>query len=489
MSQKPVNQLVLMADEHSKKIIGCYGNRLVQTPNLDRLAARGTRFSTAYTPSPICVPARASFATGKYGHTTRHWDNSTPYSGEPESWGHALQRANVRVGSIGKLHYRNAEDDVGFDFQENPMHVVKGIGDLLGAVRDRLPLPKRVKNRSMAEKIGPGETGYINYDRDIAERAVRWLRERADEGPDAQPWTLFVSMVTPHFPLIAPAEFYEIYADCGVMPKKPVDPKENEWLRLYRECVCYDNFDEEKTRVALASYYALASFMDAEMGKVLDALDEAGLTDSTRVIYTSDHGDNCGERGLWGKSVMFEESAGVPLLMAGPDVPKGHVCDTPVNLIDVYPTLLNGAGVKDIPVDRPGASLVEIANAADDLDRAAFSEYHAAGASSGAFMLRKGRWKLIYYVGYAPQLFDLHADPEEMNDLGTDPDYAEARAELEAELREICDPEEVDRQAKADQAAMIERHGGRDEVVSVGGFGATPPPGETPEFRAAAGQT
>lgn len=484
MSQKPINQLVLMADEHSKKILGCYGNRLVQTPNLDRLAARGTRFTAAYTPSPICVPARASFATGKYCHTTHHWDNSTPYFGEPSSWGHALQRKNRRVGSIGKLHYRSAKDDTGFDFQKNPMHVVKGIGDLLGAVRDQIPLPTRVKNRSMAEKIGPGETGYINYDRDIASRAAKWLQERGREGEEAQPWTLFVSMVTPHFPLIAPPEFYEIYAESGIMPKKGVDQDEHEWLRLFRECACYDNFDTEKTRIALASYYALTSFVDAEMGKVLDALDEAGLTGSTRVIYTSDHGDNCGERGLWGKSVMFEESVGVPFLMAGPDVPAGHVCNTPINLIDVYPTLLKGAGLEDIPADRPGASLVDIANAPDDAGRVAFSEYHAAAAPTGAFMLRKGRWKLIYYAGYRPALYNLEADPEELKDLGTDPAHAAICAELETELRKICDPDAVDRTAKADQAALIERHGGRAAVVAQGGFGATPPPGETPEYRA-----
>ena len=127
-------------------------NGVVQTPNLDRLAARGTVFTDAYTPVPICVPARASFATGLYGHATGHWDNATPYTGTPRGWGHAMQDTGRLVGSIGKLHYRNGDDPVGLDFQEIAMHVVNGVGDVLGCVRE--PLPKRWKSHAMAENIG-----------------------------------------------------------------------------------------------------------------------------------------------------------------------------------------------------------------------------------------------------------------------------------------------------------------------------------------------
>ena len=126
----------------------------------------GTLFENAYTNVPICVPARASFATGDYAHRSRHWDNATPYFGTPPSWCSALQDAGITVGSIGKLHYRNEDDDVGLDFQKIPMHVVDGIGDVLGCVRE--PLPKRWKALSMAEDLGPGETNYHIYDRQVA---------------------------------------------------------------------------------------------------------------------------------------------------------------------------------------------------------------------------------------------------------------------------------------------------------------------------------
>lgn len=482
---KPTNFLILMADEHSRKIFGCYGNPYVKTPNLDRLAARGTRFTDAYTTCPICVPARASFATGLYPHVTGNWDNAFPYLGEPHSWGHRLQEAGIHVGSIGKLHYRNVEDPTGFDFQEVPMHLADGVGDLLGCVRE--PLAVRWKTRSMAEKIGPGETSYSKYDLSITEKAVDWIRARGAEGEQGKPWAAFVSMVTPHFPLIAPPAFYEMYADLGLMPKKPQDDPEHPWLDALRNCMLYDNFTPERTRIALASYYALVSFMDSCMGRVLDALDAAGLTDDTLILYTSDHGDNAGERGLWGKSVMYEESAGIPAILAGPGVPAGRVSHTPVSLIDVHPTVIDAFGLPSDGVARPGRSLIDLANAADDPERPVFSEYHASGSCSGAFMLRKGRWKLVYYAGMAPQLYDLESDPEERVDLGADPAHAGVRGRLEAELRAICDPEAVDRRAKDDQAALLAKHGGRETVIERGGFGATPVPGETAQFVTAGG--
>lgn len=474
--ERPVNQLVLMSDEHTRHVLGCYGSPIVKTPNLDRLAARGTVFTDAYTPVPICVPARASFATGMYGHATGHWDNATPYTGDPSSWGHALQQAGRVVGSIGKLHYRNVEDPVGLDFQEIPMHVVNGVGDVLGCVRE--PLPKRWKSHAMAENIGPGETSYTAYDRNIAEAAATWISARQDEDG---PWTLFVSMVAPHFPLIAPQVFYDLYSDCELAPSKPQPASEHAWHQAMRSCIMYDNFTPERTRIALASYYGLVSFMDANMGRVLDALDAAGLTENTQVIYTSDHGDNVGERGLWGKSNLFEESAGVPLIVAGPGVPEGHRCQTPASLIDVYSTLLSEAGVT-VPADRPGVSLVELACTADDPERVVFSEYHAMGAATGAFMLRKGRWKLVHYEGMVPELYDLVADPDELHDLGQSPEHEAVRAELMAELATICDPEQVNARALADQRAIVEAHGGAETVVAKGGFGATPPPGEKPAY-------
>ncbi|MFV0492332.1 MAG: sulfatase/phosphatase domain-containing protein, partial [Pseudorhodobacter sp.] len=187
-----------------------------------------------------------------------------------------------------------------------------------------------------------------------------------------------------------------------------------------------------------------------------------------------DHGDNVGARGLWGKSNMYEESVASPMIAVGPDYP-GRVCETPVNLIALSATITDHFGVG---LNSPATvkSLRDIANEADQPDRVVFSEYHAAGAVSGAFMLRQGRWKYIHYVGFDPELFDLENDPEEADNLAADPDHAEILAHMATLLRKICDPAEVDAQAFADQDALIASFGGVKAASMVGAAAAEPIP-------------
>jgi choline-sulfatase len=201
------------------------------------------------------------------------------------------------------------------------------------------------------------------------------------------------------------------------------------------------------------------------------------------VIYTSDHGDNLGNRGFWGKSVMYDDAAAVPLIMAGDDVPVGKVVETPVSLVDLHPTFIEALGEEPTEDDRarPGRSLFDIA-AAPPADRVVFSEYHAVGAPAGMYMIRDARWKYVHYVNHRPQLFDLENDPHEGTDLGESPAHAEVRARLETELRQIVDPDAVNALAFADQEARIEAHGGPEKIKARGDFGYTPAPGQTPAF-------
>jgi choline-sulfatase len=224
--------------------------------------------------------------------------------------------------------------------------------------------------------------------------------------------------------------------------------------------------------------------MDANVGRVLAALQEAGMTNDTRVIYTSDHGEDLGSRALWGKGTLTEESGGVPLIAAGPDVPAGKRITAPVSLLDVFPSVLDCCGVLPAADDRnlPGKSLFKMANSADDPQRPLMTQYHASGATSGAFMLRRGNLKYLYYVGFRPQLYDLARDPEELQDLSGDARYRNDLARLERELRSLIDPEKADAEAKADQRAIVERHGGREAIVNKGTYGYTPAPGETPVY-------
>jgi choline-sulfatase len=458
---------------------------MIKTPHLDRLAARGTRYTSAYTNCPICVPARASFATGRYVHQARYWDNAIAYDGRVPSWGHRLMEQGHRVSSIGKLHYLNSEARRnGFDEEILPLHIVNGVGDLLGLIRDELPV--RPGSKKLGPEAGRGESEYTRYDREIAAATQDWLAKAAAR-PGGKPWVLYVGFVSPHFPLIAPPEFYDLYPEDEVpwplmygQDERPRHP----FTDAMRKCLCYDDeFDAPMVKRAIAAYFGLVSFLDDNIGKILSTLDATGLAANTRVIYSSDHGDNLGTRGMWGKSTMYEESAGIPMIMAGPDVPQGKVCDVPVTLADAYPTLLESAGAKRDPrdADLPGRSLIAIASG-DNPERTILSEYHAAGAMCGAYMIRHGKYKYIHYTGLPPMLFDLEADPHERNDLGRDAACSKVVAECEAALRKVVDPEAVDKAAMADQQAHIAKHGGKDAILKMGTFRYSPPPGAKASF-------
>ncbi|MEO5701459.1 MAG: sulfatase-like hydrolase/transferase [Casimicrobiaceae bacterium] len=482
---KPSNVLFIFSDEHDPRYMGCSGHPFIRTPNLNALAAGGTRFSNAWTPCPVCVPTRASLATGRHVHDIGYWDNAIAYDGRVPGWGHHLQREGMRVESIGKLHYAGAEEPTGFDRQHEPMHILDGIGQLWGSVRD--PMPERAGRSALYDKVGAGTSPYNRYDARIVDLAETWLQERTAETSD-KPWLLFVGLVAPHMPLVVPQQYLDMYpVDDIELPKllPRHGYRRHPWVERMASFWDHDATfsSDDRRRLAIACYFGLITFLDDQVGRLLRALEHAGLADATRVIYSSDHGDNLGTRGLWNKDVLYRESTAIPLVMAGPGIDRG-VCATNVSLIDLYPTFLEAMGVPLTPAERtlPGRSLFDIAAEPDDPQRIGFSEYHAVGADTGGFMLARGHFKYHYYVGYPPELFDLQADPEETRDLAADPVYVDVLAAFERTLRTMLDPEAIDRRAKDDQNALVARHGGRDVALALGY------PGETPtaqKFRAA----
>ena len=485
MPLAPANLLVVMSDEHNPRAMGAAGHAVAKTPHLARDAARGTSYTSAYPTSPSCVPARAGFATGKYQHQIGYWDNADAYDGAIPSWHHLMRERGHRVVSIGKLHFRGRPgDDHGFSEELLPMHIIDGVGDLKGLVRENIP--RRNGYDKLAKVTGPGDMPYDHYDRDVAARAQAWLREEAPRYR-GKPWALFVSFVRPHFPLKAPPEFYARYPLERIpLPKLygAAERPDHPYLRDYDACVAYDagfGGDLDNVRRAIAGYLALVSSMDDNVGKVLHALEETGLAANTRVVYTSDHGDNVGARGLWGKSTMYEESAGVPLILAGPGIPSRAQCATPTSQVDLFPFFLDCVGVPAPKDGRHGVSPLALAGGADT-DRAVLSEYHAVGSTTGITMLRKGRWKYVHCVKYRPQLFDLQDDPEELVDRAGDPACGAALKALEGELRRFCDPAEVDARCKRRQAETLARHGGREAVLARGDLHYTPAPGQRPDI-------
>jgi choline-sulfatase len=482
MSSK--NLLILLSDEHNKRMLGVSGHSHVQTPNLDKLANQGTLFENAYCNSPICVPSRAILATGRYNAEIGYWDNANPYDGKIPSWGHRAVQGNCDAVSIGKLHFLDDQAPTGFSEQINPLNVVGGVGDLLGLIREELPVRKGAAN--MAKDVGSGETTYSNYDKQIAEDAKKWIlnRKKTDK-----PWVLFVSFVCPHFPLIAPEEFYNMYPENEVpwpLLYKDEERSQHPYYKAMRACMNYDDyFDEEKVKKATSAYFGLCSFLDHNIGTVLSALDNSEFSNDTNILYTSDHGDALGMRGMWGKSTMFEESAGVPMILKGPEIPISKKIKTPVSLVDIFPTVIDSLKLSKNKKDDdlPGKSLLEIANEEDNYERIVLSEYHAAASPVGAFMLRKGKYKYVYFAeGYSPQLFNIDEDQYEENDLALDVSYKSILDNFHNELKKICDPEDVNARAKKEQQEKIEKHGGIEAIMGRGDFGYSPAPGQNPKF-------
>lgn len=476
------NVIVIMSDEHDPRHTGCYGNPWIKTPHIDALAARGVRFTQAYTPSPICVPARAAFATGMRVHQARLWDNALPYHGQFRSWGHVLQDHGVRVESIGKLHYRAESDAAGFDKEHLPMYVVGGHGMVWASIRDPY-ITRFHQKRMLGPKVGKGDSPYTQYDHEVTSTAVDWLHQRGQQQDG--PFVLYIGLVAPHFPLIAPERFYDLYENQPI-PQAKLHPaqghRRHPWVEAYANFdYTEENFtDAEERERAFRAYWGLCSYLDHNVGQIMQALTDSGLAEDTTVVYTSDHGDNLGARGLWGKSTLYEESARIPMLIAGPGIQPG-VCETPVDLLDLFPTILQCAGLDPAPEmdQRPGQSLTQTAASPVQAERVILSEYHAAGSNTAAFMLRRGRYKYIHYVRHAPELFDLQADPEELHDLADDPAHTSVLKKLQTALYAICDPEEMDALAKRDQMTMIEGYGGVAVAANMGAAGATPAPVRT----------
>lgn len=436
-AKKP-NILVIMADQHGAWASGAYGHPFIQTPHLDRLAQTGVTFESAYCNSPICGPSRASFLTGRAPHGIEAWDNGKPLASDVPTWAHYLTTAGYQTVLAGKQHFIGPDQQHGFELRlGGELHSTR--------IQEGTINPFEPIDTTKYFHTGVGRTRYTEYDYDIEARACSFLS--GDERDKSRPFALCVSFIAPHFPLVVEDEYMQMYlphhADLPQMPPGYPERLHPVW-QAHRRYYNANFMDAEKTRRARAAYYALCTFMDRRVGNVLKALEQAGEADNTLIVYTADHGEHIGSRGMWWKSSFFEESVRVPLIISWPGhLPQGARRPEVVSLVDVAATLLDVGGV-DAAGDMDGRPLSGLLRGeGGDWTDQAFSEYYASGADEPRCMLRLGRYKLNWFVGHSPELYDLETDPGEWRNLADDPDHASVVADLSGRIQAMWDGQDI----------------------------------------------
>ena len=450
MSNQP-NLLYIHTDQHSPFVTGCYGDKEVRTPNLDRLAANGVIFDNVYCASPICVPSRMSMLSGRHPCQNEVWTNEHVLDSAIPTLAHAMGAAGYHPVLAGRMHSLGPDQLHGYAERlvgdHGPNHV-GGIGADRGVLEGTAG-PHRIS----LERSGPGQSAYQVHDEYVTAAAVDTLNRigaARKSGQPAEPFSLTVGFMLPHAPFVARREEYEYYAARMGLPRKPAPVAGNDHphLQWWRRHTQIEDVTEEEIRRARAAYWALVDSVDTMVGQILSALTQNGLAENTLIIYTSDHGDMVGEHGLWWKHVFYEESVKVPLIMSWPGViPSGQRCDRVVSALDVNATILDALDAPALP-NAAGRSMLDLVDGEERpvaWDDIAYSEYCSDEfcPSGGCYqrMVRQNEWKLIYYRGQPPQLFNLEDDPGEQNNRAEDDDCREVVDALTALVLDGWDPE------------------------------------------------
>jgi len=439
------NAVLFMSDEHNPRYCSPYGHDFIETPNMQRLADGGTLYRNAYCQSPLCLPSRSSFVSGRYVHEIQTYSNCT-VNLDPDrpSYGAVLAGQGVHTAYVGKVDVYKKGEELGFSEMMMPWDR-SWPGDIN---HGRRPLTVREGSAQRADGYGPREDPF-RTDLERVDAAVEWLRETAPKLD--RPWLLVVNTGKPHFAHYVTQELWDMYPQGADLPRHGPEcaSANHPYARDLRDHFETDLFTNEQIRGLRRGYLGCVTFVDRQLGRMMEALEASGAADATNVIYTADHGEMLGKFGMWWKCSLYEDSVRVPLIAAGPDFPAGAAVDTPVQLLDLQAELF-----RIFQADRPdewhGRPL---AGAAEDTGRVAFCEYHGHGTRSGAYMVRKGDWKLIYSMEAPNQLFNLRDDPAELENR-CDDEPAKA-AELEAELREICSAERENERAHAFEEAQL----------------------------------
>jgi choline-sulfatase len=455
MSKQP-NILILMADQLNGTFFPDGPAPWLDVPNLSALAERSTRFSNAYTASPLCAPGRASFMSGQLPSRTRVYDNAAEFSSDIPSYAHHLRRAGYYTCLSGKMHFVGPDQLHGF---EDRLTTDIYPADF-GWTPDYRKPGERIQwwyhNLGSVTGAGTAEiTNQMEYDDEVANFAIQKLYHLS-RGLDDRPWSLTVSFTHPHDPYVARKKHMAKYKHCdALLPIESAYAFNDYDAHSQRIMLANDhtNFEitEQHIRRSRQAYFANISYLDEKIGQILTVLKESRQADNTIILFVSDHGDMLGEKGLWFKMSFYEGSSRVPLMICSADMQPGLVT-SPVSTIDVTPTLAELAGVsmQEVMPWTTGESLVNLGQGAQRTSPVAM-EYAAEGSYSPLVSLRSGSFK--YNCKLDPdQLFNLDKDPQETNNLAQDSAHKETLDAFRKQSSDMWDLDAFDAQVRESQA-------------------------------------
>lgn len=457
-AEKRPNVLFLISDDLNN-MLGCYGDPLAKTPNIDRLAARGVLFDRTYCTFPLCGPSRNSMLTGLYPNSTGILANQQIFRQTIPaqlSMPQAFRQAGYFAARIGKLYHYNVPNSIGTNGHDDPASWEL---ELNPAGVDRLEEHPKIFS------LVPGQFGgtlswYASPKGDehhtdgLMAADAEWVLERCAKRKD-RPFFLAVGFFRPHTPYVAPKGYFDLYPekDMPVVEGVKEDQADIPPPGLGSQKKEQEKLTDDLRRQTRQAYLASISFMDAQVGRVVDALDRLGLADNTIIVFTSDHGYHMGEHGLWQKMSLFEESARVPLLIVAPGVSKsGVIARSPISHVDLFPTLAELCGVK-APANLQGQSLVPMLRDPSVAGRGwAFTQVMRGGGRARAsvttnvgaegrrffgYTLRTPRWRYTEWDEgrRGRELYDHDADPRELTNLADKPEHAATVEKLSQQVR------------------------------------------------------
>lgn len=420
------NVLFFLSDQHNPKVTSYAGDPTVQTPNLDELAASAMRFDACYCQNPLCVPSRYSMLTGRYSKSIGAYDNRHILASDSDTIPKYFAANGYRTCCIGKTHF-NGEQMQGYS--ERPY------GDFFG--QGHQPNPRRTEfgeNSGLGDVLGA--SGPLAFPLPLSQTEIcvsetsKWLQNYVSSH-DRRPFFLSVNFDKPHFPMTPPAEYFNKYLGKLEPETIPEHFWENAPAFVRNSIIAngaYEHYgkDPDVHRRALAAYYGCIEWVDSAVGRILSVMDYLGLSDDTIIVYSSDHGEMRSRFGAWQKSLFYDDSCRVPLLIRVPGKAPGLSAD-PVGLIDLYPTLCSLCGL-DIPEFCEGTDAAPLLDGKSICRDGIFAESVAYKRPDQAgCMLRTGRFKYNYYLNGEEELYDLLADPDELNDISASTDCSEYR--------------------------------------------------------------